>query len=274
MRPIPGPAAALVAPVARHPTDPGARSPEETTRAFENGDPRSNASQRQLAVSREYLDDVAFDVAPWTLATEALDVPHDAEPKHGVGWIRRGGWRSSRVPRGAFVVRELGATSSGDGAGTMCDPTGDVRVIVHEDLMAGEPALRAGCAVVLRDAPILSADGRSHAVCVTSECLVAVFEGETEVGTSAPGEKSAKERREDLRQRLLESVAREALAGVVWEDESDDDSVAVDTVVERDDSAPLDRRQSEAVESAPVGEVPSDFALQLAAMFADDEALD
>lgn len=273
MRPVPGPAGALVAPTARRTADDRARAPAETSRALENAAPSSNAAQRQPSVSRDNLDDVAFDSAPWTRATEALDVPSDAEPKHGVGWIRRGGWRSSRVPRGAFVVRELGATSSGDGAGTMCDPTGEIRVIVHGDLMASEPALRAGCAVVLREAPILSADGRSHAVCVTSECLVAVFEGESEVGTSAPHGKTAKERREDLRQRLLESAAQEALAGVVWEDESEDEGAAVAAVVERDDPAPSDRRQSETIENVPTGEVPSDFALQLAAMFADDDEL-
>ena len=115
----------------------------------------SNA-QRQL---RDELDESLFLSAPWRRALDALDVerfdPSVAECRHNVGWVRRGGWRSGRLPRAAGIFRELGATSNGDGAGVMCDPTGEIRVIVHRELMESERA-RATSSTVDGDSTTLA----------------------------------------------------------------------------------------------------------------------
>ena len=272
-RDIPGPAAIFVN--AREGDCVHARASVSALDDAADGERRALDSndERQLAVDRDEFDAAAFDLSPWRRACEALDVCTDDyttfEPRNGVGWIRRGGWRSSRVPRGAFVLRELGKTTNGDGAGTMCDPTGEIRVVVHRDLMANEPGLRAGSAIVVRDAPVLSADTRSHAVCVSNANLVAIFEPEGEIGGSAEPGKSAKEKRDELRRRLLESAVEDAMAGVVWDDLSEDEAVAVAEPMQ--EKSPIPETRDDPPNTNAANDGPSDFALQLAAMFADED---
>ena len=291
MRAIPGPANAFTPHLARASVTESPSTVVDAARARSTpAEARiegafSNA-QRQLC---DELDESLFLSAPWRRALDALDVdrfdPSVAECRHNVGWVRRGGWRSGRLPRASGVFRELGATSNGDGAGIMCDPTGEIRVIVHRELMESERALVAGCAVVIRDAPVLSAHGVAHAVVVTSESLVAVFEPDVDVDAVNLARRTKMERNA-LRERLRESAVLEAMEGVEFEDFEEDagdgggEERARESHGAREDekdarttetATPIVSNDRTTSDDAPAAEGPSDFALQLAALYAGEE---
>ncbi len=291
MRAIPGPANAFTSHLARASVVESPSTVDDVARArstpaeARTEDAISNA-QRQL---RDELDESLFLSAPWRRALDALDVerfdPSVAECRHNVGWVRRGGWRSGRLPRAAGIFRELGATSNGDGASVMCDPTGEIRVIVHRELMESERALVSGCAVVIRDAPVLSAHGAAHAVVVTSESLVAVFEPDVDVDAVNLARRTKMERNA-LRERLRESAVLEAMEGVGFEDfeedagggdgeererENHDEREDEKDATTTDVTTPVVSFDRATGDDAPTGEGPSDFALQLAALYAGEE---
>ena len=284
MRAIPGPAHAYARPSS-------AREASCATTTTAGAD--SNARRQLTNIVRDAADDADDDAfatsAPWKLALEALDrTEFDAaatECRYNVGWIRRGGWRAGRAPRVVALVRDFGVTATGDGAGTLCDPTGEIRVIVHRELLTpnstnstvGGAGVATGCAVLLRDAPVVSVDGMTaHALVATRESLVAVFAAEDDADAIEEA-KRCKAEREALRERLRETAAREAM-DVEWAEDDDDecgaaDAVAVDAgggagATVHDDSGA--RRDS--VEPAVVcAEAPSAsvFAMRVAALFDD-----
>jgi len=178
--------------------------------------------QRQL---EEELDADLFASAPWKRALEALDVeiynPNSLECRNNVGWVRRGGWRCGRVPRMICAIREYGTSSNGDGAATVCDPTGEMRAVIHRDLVTSEPDLGAGCVCVLKDAPVLSVNSMAHALIVSNESLVAVFKAEVDLDALATAKRSMIEERQQLRERLRENAVLDAL-DVDWDDGATD----------------------------------------------------
>ena len=280
MRPIPGPANAF----ASRENIAHARANGEGDEGAREATPNDATSSNPAATAEDVLDAALFASAPWRRALDAIDVenfdPNRAECKYNVAWLRRGGWRSGRAPRVAGALRELGATSNGDGAGTLCDPTGEIRVIVHRELMMSERALASGCAVVLRDVPVLSVDATAHALAVTSENLVAVFEADVDAYAASAAKRTRIER-EALRERLRESAVIEAVSAVDWEDFEDVAGAFSGYGGDAPPSAEIDHNSRDEVTvhtdemmndvtTAPTPDGPSDFALQLAALYADD----
>jgi hypothetical protein len=217
-RSIPGPADAFV----RGNDDDEDGEPTTTTTATveKMREMKKNVLNRQRQLEEE-LDADLFASAPWKRALEALDVeiynPNSLECRNNVGWVRRGGWRCGRVPRMICAFREYGTSSNGDGAATVCDPTGEMRAVIHRDLVTSEPDLGAGCVCVLKDAPVLSVNSMAHALVVSNESLVAVFKAEVDLDALATAKRSMIEERQQLRERLRENAVRDAL-DVDWDD--------------------------------------------------------
>jgi hypothetical protein len=276
MRAIPGPANIYARPAIEH----GAMSTARTAASRVD----LNA-HRQLAGDSYTGDadagdddvDVFATSAPWQLALEALDrTEFDAnanECRYNVGWIRRGGWRSGRAPRVVALVRDFGITNDGDGSGTLCDPTGEIRLIVHRELLTPSTttAIARGCAVLLRDAPVVSVDATTaHALVATRESLVAVFAAE-EDADAVEMAKRCKAEREVMRERLRETAAREAM-DVEWDDDDAGDDgfgavdAAADNVVDAKDEDTT--HHPSVVHDAAVPSA-SAFAMHVAALFDD-----
>jgi len=127
---------------------------------------------------------------------------------------------------------------------------------------------------------VLSVDATAHALAVTSENLVAVFEADVDAYAASAAKRTRIER-EALRERLRESAVIEAVSGVDWEDFQDADGdfsgyggdaqplAETDHNVRDEEELHADEITNDAT-IAPTLDGPSDFALQLAALYADD----
>lgn len=128
----------------------------------------------------------AFKLGSWRRALDTIDVdqfePTNPLLKTNCAWILEGGWKTTRCQRLCVAILNNFKSEFGDMKIVVGDPTGQIRCIVHKDVVKAESdAIRKGGSLLLKNVPIITfPECIEHMLVVTENELVQCFAPEEE----------------------------------------------------------------------------------------------
>lgn len=128
----------------------------------------------------------AFKLGSWRRALDTIDVdqfePTNPLLKTNCAWILEGGWKTTRCQRLCVAILNNSRSEFGDMNIVVGDPTGQIRCVVHKDVVkADSDAIRKGGSLLLKNVPIITfPECIEHMLVVTENELVQCFAPEEE----------------------------------------------------------------------------------------------
>ena len=128
----------------------------------------------------------AFKLGSWRRALDTIDVdqfePTNPLLKTNCAWILEGGWKTTRCQRLCVAILNNSRSEFGDMNIVVGDPTGQIRCVVHKDVVqADSDAIRKGGSLLLKNVPVITfPECIEHMLVVTENELVQCFAPEEE----------------------------------------------------------------------------------------------